>query len=316
MEQIQEIIKKYQDGTSISKLLIEYPNYNRRQINKIFAENNITIRGGRNKKNLTEEQILEIKQMIQNGAFLKEVAEYCKLDCETTRHRLKELGLEIINTNRINRHIKSDYFSVIDSPEKAYWLGFLYTDGSVDHYRATGRIRLQLQEADKEILEKFQKDLGIESKILYDKRENSTCCSVEFVDEQIFNDLAKYGIIPNKTYQVKHIPYNTIPEELLSAYALGLFDGDGSLSYSNDFSTDVTINYTAYYEEEVLDFQQIIKKITNTTTVPKHYFTSAWHAQWRGRLQVISILSTLYENCPRHLERKYNKFLQLKNSLN
>lgn len=80
--------------------------------------------------------------MIKNGAFLNEIAAYCNLDKETTRKRLKELGLEITNTNRINRRIKSDYFSSIGSPEKAYWLGFLYTDGSVDHYRATGRIRL------------------------------------------------------------------------------------------------------------------------------------------------------------------------------
>lgn len=102
-----------------------------------------------------------------------------------------------------------------------------------------------------EILEKFKEDLHIDSKIIYDKRPNSTCCSVEFVDEQIFNDLAKYGIIPNKTYTVDRIPYDKIPKEYLSAYTLGLFDGDGSLSCSQDYSTDVTLNYTAYHETEV-----------------------------------------------------------------
>ena len=50
----QEIIKKYLNGYSISKLLIEHPNYNRRQINKILVENNITIRGGRKKKTFSE----------------------------------------------------------------------------------------------------------------------------------------------------------------------------------------------------------------------------------------------------------------------
>jgi hypothetical protein len=51
----KEIIAKYLDGNSISFLLKEYPKYNRRQINKILNDNNITIRGGRKKKNLTEE---------------------------------------------------------------------------------------------------------------------------------------------------------------------------------------------------------------------------------------------------------------------
>lgn len=137
----QEIIQKYQEGYSISKLLTEY-SYNRREITKWLIQNNITIRGGRNKKTFTPEQVEEIKQKIDEGAFLIELAEYYNLDKETMRLRLQELGLEIKNTNRVNRRIKSDYFSIIDDPVKAYWLGFLYTDGSVDHYRATGRIRL------------------------------------------------------------------------------------------------------------------------------------------------------------------------------
>ena len=179
----QKIVEEYNQGKSIAQLLRDYPNYNRRQINKILQANNITIRGGRKKKTLTEEQIKNIKQMIDDGAFLNEIAAYCNLNKETMKERLKDLNLTIKNTNRINRHIDSNYFSKIDSPEKAYWLGFLFTDGSVDHYHSTGRIRLQLQEQDLEILKQFKQDLKIDSKIIYDKRPNSTCCSVEFVDE-------------------------------------------------------------------------------------------------------------------------------------
>lgn len=249
-----EILVKYQNGYSISKLLLEYPSYNRRQINTLLANNNIAIRGGRKKKSLSDEQINTIKNMIDDGAFLKEVADYCNLDRETMRLRLQELNLSIKNTNRVNRHIKSDYFSIIDTPEKAYWLGFLFTDGSVDHYRSTGRVRLQLQEADKEILEQFKKDLGLESAIIYDKRQNSTCCSVEFTDEQIFTDLEKYGIVPNKTYIIDHIPYDTVPEQFLCDYARGLIDGDGSIFVDKTCSKDICLNYTAYHKTEVQDF--------------------------------------------------------------
>lgn len=312
----QEIINKYMNGQSISKLLLEYPQYNRRQITKILTDNNITIRGGRKKKLLSQSQIETITNMINDGALLKEIAEYCQLDTETMKNRLDELGLKIINTNRINRRIDSNFFNIIDNPIKAYWVGFLFTDGAVDHYRATGRIRLQLQENDLEILEKFKEDLKIDSKIIYDRRANSTCCSVEFVDEQIFNDLAQYGIIPNKTYAVEHILYDTIPRQYWSAFALGLFDGDGGLSYSANYSTDVTLSYTAYHETEVQDFQYLINTLVGIPTYNKNFFTSAWHTQWRGRLQVLKILDVLYADCPRHLERKYNKYINLKNSLN
>lgn len=311
----QEIIKEYLEGASISALIEKY-HYNRRQINKILTDNNITIRGGRKKKTLTDYQIEELKQLISDGAFLKDIAKYFNLDQETMKLRMKELGLQITNRNRVNRRIKSDYFSVIDNPIKAYWLGFLFTDGCVDHYKTTGRIRLQLQELDIEILEKFKQDLQLDCKIIYDKRPNSVCCSVEFVDEQIFNDLGKYDIVPNKTYVIKHIPIEKIPEEYLSAFALGLFDGDGSLSMSADCSTDVTLGYTAYHETEVEDFQRLINKLAKIEKKNKNFFTSAWHTQWRGRLQVIKILDCLYKDCPRFLKRKHDKYLILKNSLN
>lgn len=312
----QQIIKEYLEGSSINKLIEKYSNLNRRKITKILTDNNITIRGGRKKKSFNEEQIIVLKQKIEEGAFLFELAEYFKLDRETMKKRLNELGLKIKNNNKVNRRIKSDFFSKIDSPIKAYWLGFLYTDGSVDHYAKTGRVRFQLQEKDLEILEKFKEDLQLDCKITYDKRSNSTCCSVEFVDEQIFNDLANYNIIPNKTYESDHIPFEKIPSQYLSAYALGLFDGDGNFFCSKDFSSDVTFGFTAYHQSEVEDFQKIINQLTNITSKNRIYFTSAWHTQWRGRIQVLKILNILYQNCPRFLKRKHDLYMQLKNSLN
>lgn len=312
----QEIINKYLNGESIAQLLREYPKFNRRQITKLLQNNNVSIRGGRKKREFSEEQIQEIREKINNNIFLKELAQEYKTSEETMRNLLQQNNLQIKSRNRVNRRIQSNYFSNIDSPIKAYWLGFLFTDGSVDHYGKTGRIRLQLQEADKEILEKFKEDLSLDCKIIYDRRANSTCCSVEFTDEQIYNDLQKYSIIPNKTYNIDRIPYNKIPEEYLNAYALGLFDGDGGLSYSKDFSSDVTFGYTAYHESEVADFQDLINKLINKEQKNKNFFTSAWHTQWRGRLQVLSILDVLYSNCPRFLKRKHDKYLALKNSLN
>lgn len=315
MNKEKQIIDKYLSGLSISKLLKEYPDFNRRQINKILLDNNITIRGGRKKKTFSDEQVEEIKKLIDDGFFLSELASHFNVDKETMKLRLQELNLTIKNKNRVNRRIKSDYFSNIDSPIKAYWLGFLFTDGCVDHYRKTGRIRLQLQEQDKEILEKFKEDLGLDCKIIYDVRSNSTCCSVEFTDEQIYNDLSQYDIVPNKTYKIKNIPYQKIPTQFLSAYALGLFDGDGCLTFSKKSMSEITLGYTAYHEDEVKDFQTLINQLAGIQNKNKCIYTSAWHVQWRGRRQVIKILDILYKDCPRFLKRKHDKYLQVKNSV-
>lgn len=310
----EKIISMYLDGNSITKLSVDLDiPYCR--IQKILRDNNITIRGGRKKKTLSPEQEERLKELFYSGIPKKDIAKELGVSVDTVRNFINERGYTRTN-KRINKRLKSDYFSSIDSAEKAYWLGFLYTDGSVDHYRSTGRVRLQLQEADLETLIQYKEDLGIDSKLLYDKRPNSTCVSVEFNDEQIFNDLGKLGIIPNKTYESHHIPFDKVPEEYIPAFLLGLFDGDGSLTYSADMSKDVTLNFTSYYETVVEDFQREIDKLVNKETHNKNFFTSAWHTQWRGRKQVLAILDILYANSPRHLKRKYDKYVQLKNSLN
>mgnify|MGYP002515408300 FL=1 len=138
----EEIIKKYLNGYSINKLLIEYPSFNRRQINKLLKENNITIRGGRKKREWSLEQKKELKEMLNKGSFLKDIAKYFNASEETIKNLMSEMNLELKTLNRVNRRINSNYFSIIDKPEKAYWLGFLFTDGCVDKLKTTGRIRL------------------------------------------------------------------------------------------------------------------------------------------------------------------------------
>lgn len=314
----KKIVKEYQEGKSISQLLREYPNYSRHRIDKLLFENNVSIRGGRKRLEFSEEEMEKIKKLIDDGAFLFEIAE--KMGCSkgALKKRMDEHGLSLKNNNRVNRNIKSDYFSNIDTPEKAYWLGFLFTDGSVDKPKSKGknkvqgRIRLQLQERDLEILEKFKEDLGITSKIIYDIRPNSTCCSVEFVDEQIFQDLGKYGIVPRKTYVTEHIPYEKIPEHLLPSFALGLFDGDGSLCCCNNDPMQSSINFTSYHKSIAEDFQKIIDKLIEKDKKNTVYFTSAWHVAWSGRRQVTKILDILYRDSSRYLKRKHDIYLNIK----
>lgn len=60
---------------------------------------------------------------------------------------------------------KTDYFNVIDTEKKAYFLGFIYADGCI-YKRQKGNsleisLNISIQSKDKEILEELEKELNI-----------------------------------------------------------------------------------------------------------------------------------------------------------
>lgn len=127
-----------------------------------------------------------------------------------------------------NRLVNENYFEKIDSKEKAYFLGLLFTDGgvSLDKERSP-MIQLQLKSSDVDILQKLRTELNVHSSIRYDKRKNKETAILLFRNQKIANDLKQYGIIPNKTYETKHLPQ--VPNEFESDFLRGCLDGDGSI---------------------------------------------------------------------------------------
>lgn len=109
---------------------------------------------------MTKAQETQFLKEFAEGISKRQIAKDIGIDVTVLNRYIEENNLARSN-NRVNKNIKSNYFSTIDAPEKAYWLGFLFTDGSVDHRQKTGRVRLQLQEQDKEILEQYKQDLGL-----------------------------------------------------------------------------------------------------------------------------------------------------------
>lgn len=180
----EKIIEEYLQGKSIS-FLSDFYNIPYRRVQKLLKDNNVTIRGGRKKVTLNTDEIIIFLKEYEEGKPIKQIATDNNIKLRAIENYIADNNLTRIN-KKVNKRLKTDYFSSIDSPKKAYWLGFLYTDGSVDHYRSTGRVRLQLQERDRHILEEYKEDLGLDCTLIEDKRYNPTCLSVEFTDEQIF----------------------------------------------------------------------------------------------------------------------------------
>ena len=101
--------------------------------------------------------------------------------------------------------INEDYFSIIDTEEKAYWLGFLYADGTNGGDKSS-TIAIALQRGDIEHLEKFNSAINsnrpireIES-LKPNGLEMSLQAKVDVYSRKMCRDLTRLGCHQNKTF--------------------------------------------------------------------------------------------------------------------
>lgn len=141
------------------------------------------------------------------------------------------------------------YFCKIDTPNKAYWLGFICADGCIN----SSYSKLTIMVKDLEILEKFKKDIESGHKISkisqHDKRTNKVYeeYSIQITNELFVNNLKELGVFHEKS-EILSFP-KCMDETLYPYFMAGLFDGDGSVSKNKN-----TLKCSLISTKEVLTF--------------------------------------------------------------
>lgn len=129
------------------------------------------------------------------------------------------------------KKFNEDYFEVIDTPEKAYFLGFIFADGCLidnpKEYRY--KLAIKIHNKDEDILERFISLLDSEVEVWRSK--NRDISEVGFSSKKMINDLKNIGIHQNKTYTIE---YPKIDEKLERHFLRGYFDGDGCIRINED----------------------------------------------------------------------------------
>lgn len=156
----------------------------------------------------------------KSGISTTDIAKEYNVDKHTICNILEKNRIERNNIYH-NKNLDENYWEIIDRYDKAYFLGFLITDGNV----YGNDVRLQLKNESKVILDVLKEKTLSENKIREDKRGFVTF-SVK--RKKWVDDLSKYGVIPRKTSTVY---FPEIPEEFLSHFIRGLIDGDGWVSF-------------------------------------------------------------------------------------
>lgn len=192
------------------------------------------------------------------------------------------------------------YFSSIDSANKAYWLGFMYSDGTV--YLDKPEIKLELKASDKDVLEKFKEDLSYGGEIR--QYNNSTSygnietARIAFSSRQMQSDLFSHGCVSNKTLSLKPPPESSIPNEFIRDFVRGVVDGDGCLSHENAYNTRSI---------EVVGTFELLEWISHNAPVPAYTVSphkTIYRIRWNCQ-RADAVVQWLYQDAIRYMDRKF-----------
>ena len=205
----------------------------------------------------------------------------------------------------------SSYFKSIDSEVKAYILGYLVADGSIEESirkdRPSKLIRLRFGciSEDDEIIKLIQKEIAPNNNLRYYKPKKDTCKQVtilQICDKELINDLrVLYNIQPRKTY-LPSFEFPKIPEEFERDFIRGYIDGDGSFG-RHHFSM---ICNSEKFATQIRDkFLKAIPELKSYIYKENRKTTDYWSLHFSMNLKVApKIYNYLYKNATVFLKRK------------
>ena len=274
----------------------------------------------------------EIIKYYKETESIKKTTEKFELNIKTLRSYLQEWGVFINEQPRYTANY--DFFELIDTEEKAYWLGFIAADGTLNNKCS---LKIALAETDTEHLNKFNQSLESNYPIrCYERGPNNKwkinaqpTVEVCLTSQKMFDDLIDKGITRRKTHTIKFPLEEKLPKHLRVHYIRGVFDGDGTITSSPrvKYSKGKRIgNYKNLsgtlkrdYLFSIVGNDSHIKGIQNTIIEEvglnktklinmKHHPENIVCLCYGGNNSVNKIGDWLYQNATVYLDRKLNRF--------
>jgi DNA-binding transcriptional regulator WhiA len=216
-----------------------------------------------------EKLLLNEKEVIGKYEELKsihKVADYFEVSITPIKRIIKDNGVKLTNRRYKVNH---DYFNVIDTQEKAYWLGFLYADGYIRERKSGNSLELKLSVKDYEHLLLFRECIGSnhlikesQSKVKYNGGVSiSNMVHLAMYSSELVNSIRKQGIHSRKTFTIER---PNIEKGMMSHFIRGYFDGDGSFTFNTKSKNSTNFacasdNFRNYLISELLDNNIVIQ---------------------------------------------------------
>lgn len=224
------------------------------------------------------------------------------------------------NCNTKLRNFDKRYFKSIDTNNKAYWLGFIFADGSIqcNTDRRTYELAIELQENDVKLLEDFNSELGNAHDIKFRHREKYICgypeksisdtALIRVYSKDIVSDLISHGVVPDKT---NHKVFPELDDYFLD-FLRGYIDGDGCIYIDNN--NHLYVHITSSFDDVLVYIKNKLSEYSIKSNVYKEndrkYRLNLYGTNAEKLLDLI-----YYDVNVQKLDRKYQKYLLYKNGL-
>lgn len=259
---------------------------------------------------MTNEEEIEIINKRKNGVRLTQIMnEYSIKSPKTIYDIIKRNGIKKVGNKKYI--VDENYFSIIDSEEKAYWLGFLYADGYVRlKNNRSGQLKFKLSVKDRNHIDLFNSCVNSNYKIKdYTSSvkykggfSKSNVSELSIYNTKIVKDLIRLGCVNKKTFSIR-MP--DIEKSLHRHFIRGYFDGDGNIyknkNRSNSFQVSIASNF---------EFNSDIKDILGYGRI---YKNGNIHLLIFSKLsEVLDFYNYIYDNSTIYLLRKKQIFEKIK----
>lgn len=199
-----------------------------------------------------------------------------------------------------------------------YLAGFIAADGSLQKRKYSKTLQISLSKKDAEHLEKIKILLSSNNPIKeYTIRPSGLVKTINYavqlniVSKNIFDDLGKFNIVPNKT-KTYQFPEWLISHPLVHHFMRGYFDGDGSITNSGTEKRKYQKSFIMIGTKQFVEYYRNILVAQCNIHSPSIFFhnNSVYRFTCSSNKTVELIYNFLYKDATIYLNRKRDKFLE------
>lgn len=289
----------------------------------------------------SEKEIKELIQYAEKFSSYKEISDLMGRSVKSISLKLNQLNKHLrkrtSKEESLYRRIYSvddNYFENIDTQKKAYWLGWMVTDGYVLSKLNTKRgvintnsIGLKLSEKDIDVLKDFKNDLKADVDIQFVKRRSGKVYKNKITNKETFiqggnqselrfssakmiQDLARYGIHQNKTYDIG-FP-KVLNSKFYSGFIAGVISGDGCIDIKKNRKGFILRCIIAGNYDLVKTIHSILAKeigVNADKTISKCKGSAQLYRLELNQTETINLYKWFNQNGVKLMERK-NKMIE------